>query len=45
MKLFTGPSKYTYLLFRSDKDYVPVLFIISGGLVLNTRVDAIDVKI
>ncbi len=45
MKLFISPGKYTYMAFFNDKDYVPVLFILSDGLVLRTKIGADDVKI
>ncbi len=45
MKLFISPDRYPYMLFFNDKDYVPVLFIVNSGIVLNTKVDADDMKI
>lgn len=45
MKLFTSPSKYSYICFFSDKYYAPVLHIDNDGIVVRTRIDADDIKI
>lgn len=45
MKLFISPGKYSYMSFFNDKDYVPVLFMVSNGIVHRTRIGADDIKI